>query len=147
MSECDGRIIKHASMEYVKNDKNEPVCLECGDRIIYGRSDKKFCCEECKSRHYNNLAKGSRAYRRKVMNRLSRNYQILEHLLKTGDKSAELADLIAIGFSPDSVTGFHKSRFRSDEFWCFDIKYRMSDSRIHSISKIQNVSLTLSLDL
>ena len=81
------------------------------------------------------------------MNRLSRNYQILEHLLKTGEKSAELADLIAIGFSPDSVTGFHKSRFRSDEFWCFDIKYRMSDSRIHSISKIQNVSLTLSLDL
>ena len=60
-------------MEYVKRERKLPVCLECGDKIRYGRSDKKFCCEDCKTRHYNNLAKGSRAYRRRVISRLARN--------------------------------------------------------------------------
>ena len=134
-------------MDYAKREKRMPVCLECGDRIRYGRSDKKFCCEECKIRHYNNLAKGSRAYRRRIMSRLSKNYQILEQLLKSGETTVELTDLMSAGFNPDAVTGFHKNRFKSDEYWCFDIKYRMTDSRIYSISKIRNVSLTLSLDL
>ena len=130
-------------MEYERKEKKMPVCLECGDKIRYGRIDKKFCCEECKTRHYNNLARGSRAYRRKVMTNLTRNYQILEQLIKSGEVSAELTDLISAGFNPDAVTGFHKNRFKSDEYWCFDIKYKMTDSRIYSMSKIQNVSLHL----
>lgn len=134
-------------MEYVRKEKTVSVCLECGDRIRYGRSDKKFCCDECKNRHYNNLAKGSRAYRRRIMGRLSRNYSLLEQILRAGEEAAPLADMIEAGFSPDSMTGFHKFRCRTDEYWCFDIKYRMTDSRIYSISKIQNVSLTLLPDL
>lgn len=134
-------------MDYTKREKKMPVCLECGDKIRYGRVDKKFCCEECKNRHYNNLAKGSRAYRRRTITRLNRNYEILEQLIKSGNTSVELSDLMSLGFWPDSVTGFHKNRFKSDEYWCFDIKYRMTDSRIYSISKIQNVSLHLQVDV
>ena len=134
-------------MDYGKREKKMPVCLECGDRIRYGRSDKKFCCDECKARHYNKLAKGSRAYRRRVMNRLSQNYRILEHLIKSGETSVELTDIISCGFAPDAVTGYHKNRFKSDEYWCFDIKYRMTDSRVYSISKLQNVSLNLQVDM
>ena len=134
-------------MSYTKYQRHMPVCLECGDQIRYGRIDKKFCCDECKTRHYNNLAKGSRAYRRKVMNRLSQNYQILEQLVKSGETSVELTDLMSYGFAPDVVTGYHKNRFKSDEYWCFDIKYRMTDSRVYSISKLQNVSLNLQIDM
>ena len=134
-------------MDYAKKEKIMPVCLECGDKIRYGRSDKKFCCDECRTRHYNNMAKGSRTYRRKVMTRLTRNYQILEQILKSGESSMELTDLVSFGFSPDTVTGFHKNRFKSDEYWCFDIKYRMTDSRVYSISKLRNVSLNLQIDM
>ena len=93
------------------------------------------------------MAKAGRAYRRKIMASLTRNYMILEQLLKNGVKSADVMDLIASGFAPDIVTGFHKNRFRSDEYCCFDIKYRMTDSRVHSISKIRNVSLNLQVDM
>ena len=134
-------------MEYQKREKKMAVCLECGDKIKYGRVDKKFCCEECRTRHNNKMAKSSRAYRRKIMARLSRNYMILEQLVKAGETAVELADLISAGFVPDAVTGFHKNRFKSEEYWCFDIKYRMTDSRVYSISKIRNVSLTLQVDL
>ena len=81
------------------------------------------------------------------MGRLSKNYAILEQLQKCGETSFELADLISMGFVPDIVTGFHKNRFKSDEYWCFDIKYRMTDSRVYSISKIRNVSLNLQPDM
>ena len=134
-------------MAYKRKEKKMSVCLECGDRIGYGRSDKKFCCDECKARHFNNLARNSRAYRRRVMSRLTRNYGILERVLRSGEPSVELTDLMSYGFAPDAVTGFHKNRFKSDEYWCFDIKYRMTDSRVYSISKIRNVSLNLHPDM
>ena len=81
------------------------------------------------------------------MGRLSRNYMLLEQLVKDGVTSVELSDLISAGFVPDAVTGFHKNRFKSDEYWCFDIKFRMTDSRVYSISKIRNVSLNLQADV
>ena len=140
------RYFNSLDMDYVKKEKKMPVCLECGDKIGYGRSDKKFCCEDCKNRYYNGLSKGSRKFKRKVMVRLTKNYQILEQIIKSGESSVELTDLVSFGFTPDTVTGFHKNRFKSDEYWCFDIKYRMTDSRVYSISKLQNVSLNLQID-
>ena len=139
-------VSKACFMVYVKKEKKMPVCLECGDKIRYGRSDKKFCCDDCKNRHNNKMAKFSRANRRKVMSMLTRNYMILEQLLKSGIASAEITDLISEGFVPDCVTGFHKNRFQAHEYSCFDIKYKMTDSRVYSISKIRNVSLNLQVD-
>ena len=132
-------------MEYKKWIRNIPTCLECGDKIKYGRTDKKFCCDDCRNRHYNTKLKEGRAYRRKVLSLLQKNYDLLEDLLKSGVDSAEFADLVTLGFTPDAVTFYHRSR-RHDDFACFDIKYKMSESRIYSISKIQNVSLPLQVD-
>ena len=134
-------------MEYKKWERRMPVCLECGDKIRYGRKDKKFCCDECKNRHNNKMAKFSRANRRKVMAMLTKNYMILDQMLRSGIASVEITDLISEGFVPDCVTGFHKNRFQAHEYSCFDIKYKMTDSRVYSISKIRNVSLNLPVDM
>ena len=152
---CDGIIFNFAPvyfadlgfMEYAKKERKIPVCLECGDKIKYGRMDKKFCCDECKVRHNNKMAKQSRAKRRKVMAKLTRNYMILDQMLRSGINSADITDLISEGFVPDFVTGYHKNRFQADEFSCFDIKYKMTDSRIYCISKIRNVSLNLHVEM
>ncbi len=129
-------------MEYKKWERVIPVCLECGDKIKYGRTDKKFCSDDCRNRHFNNKLKEGRAYRRKVLTLLQKNYDLLDELIKSGIDSADFADLVTLGFTPDAVTFYHRSR-RHDDFACFDIKYKMSESRIYSISKIQNVSLPL----
>ena len=128
--------------DYKSYIRHMPVCLECGDRIRYGRTDKKFCCEECKSRHYNRQAKDSRAFRRKVLRQLDANYEILDALLKSGATAADITDLLSLGFSPAIVTSFKRTRTRV-EYTCFDIKYIMTPSRLSSISKIQNVSVPL----
>lgn len=125
-----------------KRMKHMPRCLACGEQIRYGRTDKKFCCEDCRNRHHNSMMKESRAFRRRTLSILSKNYGILEDLLRAGVKSVDLPDLLQRGFVPVIVTSYRKIR-KHDEYCCFDIKYIMTETRIYGMSKIQNVSLTL----
>ena len=129
-------------MEYKSVIRKMPVCLECGDKIRYGRTDKKFCCEDCRTRHHNRLTKYGRTFKRKILRVLDRNYDILDALIRSDTGSAGMTDLIAQGFVPDVMTSHRRLR-RHDECSCFDIKYIMTPTRISSISKIQNVSLPL----
>lgn len=124
-------------MEYKKHERHMPVCLECGDKIRYGRSDKKYCCEECRTRHNNALARSGRNFRRRVMSLLSRNYDVLSSLIRSDVDSIGLTELMSMGFTPSVVTSYRKCG-RHDEYACFDIKFIMTGTRIYSISKIQN---------
>lgn len=129
-------------MEYKKHSRIMPSCLECGDKISYGRSDKKFCCDSCKARYYNNMAKLGRTYRRRVISCITKNYNILEELVKSGVKSIDIVDIISLGFIPGIMTAHSRVRGR-EEYSCFDIKYIMTPTRLYSISKIKNVSIHL----
>ena len=133
-------------MDYSKNVRMTPRCLHCGDNISYGRTDKKFCCEDCRISHYNALSRRSRSFRRRVLSQLSANYEILDRLILSGVGSVSLTDLTAMGFFPGVMTSFQKTG-KHFEYSCFDIKYRMTSSKIYSIYKIQNVSLNLHADL
>ena len=124
-------------MGYRKFERQMPVCLECGDKIRYGRTDKKYCCDECRTRHHNALARDSRAFRRRVMKVLSRNHEILMGLLRADIDSIDLMDILNMGFTPSVVTSYRKCG-RHDEYACFDIKFIMTGTRVYSISKIQN---------
>ncbi len=131
------------TMDYGKKYlKHRSLCLECGNVIRYGRSDKKYCCDECKTRHHNNMAKESRHFRMKLRNALEKNYSILDELIRSGADSADLPELLAAGFVPGLVTSYAKSG-RRHVFSCYDIKYIMTPTRISSIEKIQKLSLSL----
>ena len=132
-------------MRYERKLRVMPKCLHCGDRIRYGRTDKKFCCEDCRVQHNNELMKDSRAFRRRVLSQLSSNYNLLSTLLQSGADSILMTDLIAMGFVPGVVTSYSRVG-KHDEFGCFDIKYRMTTTKLSSIIKIQNVSLNLHAD-
>ncbi len=122
-----------------------PVCLECGNRIRYGRTDKKFCCEECRTRHHNEQARAGRAFRNRIMKAMEKNYGILDELLRNGADSADLIELVGLGFVPGIVTSYRKSG-KHDVFACYDIRYIMTRTRVYSIMKIQNLSLPLHID-
>ena len=124
-------------MVYKKYERNIPVCLECGDKIKYGRTDKKFCCDECRTKHNNDRSRRSRTFKRRVMNALSRNYELLEGLIKSDVESVDLMSLASMGFSSFLMTSYRKNG-KHDECGYFDIKYIMTRTRIYSISKIQN---------
>ena len=131
------RDIKIVTMAYKKFERHLPLCLECGDQIRYGRTDKKFCSDECRMKNYNEKARMSRAFKRRILNALSRNYRILDNLVKADMDSADLMTLASMGFIPSLMTSFRKNG-KHDECSCFDIRYIMTGTRIYSISKIEN---------
>lgn len=107
-----------------------PHCLECGDPISYGRSDRKFCSEQCKN-HYHNKHKEltSYGYKTKVLGILEKNYSILGKLLKMEIRSMDKGDLARLGYNFDYLTGCRKVGHRT-ECRCFEYKYIDTPSRI-----------------
>ena len=73
---------------------------------------------------------------------LERNYELLEELVKSDITAIWVADAIAIGYNPAYVTSYRRHGKRSI-CHCFDISYVTTSNRMTSISKIQNLSLTL----
>ena len=134
---------KTESMRYAKKIiRNIPTCIHCGEKIKYGRTDKKFCCDTCRHNHYNEQNKSGRAFRRKILSQLMTNYQILDNLFRSEVQSVDLIDAVTMGFVPGLVTSYRRVG-KHDEYCCFDIKYIMTKMRIYSISKLENVSLPL----
>lgn len=129
-------------MEYTKKIRISARCLHCGEHIEYGRTDRKFCSDECRFMHHNAENRSSRSFRRRILSQLSSNYEILEGLLRSGTASINIMDVVAMGFIPGVITS-HLRVGGHEEYGCFDIKYRMTATRIYSISKIQNLSLNL----
>ena len=66
---------------------------------------------------------------------LTRNYEILDNLLKADVDAVDLFDLEGLGFIPGVVTSYRKVN-RHDEYTCFDIKYIMTPTRVSCIKKI-----------
>lgn len=111
-------------------------CLECGDPIVYGRHDKKFCSAECKNRYHNRKSKSSKAAVRRADTSLSRNYEILSLLLRQGVRDLPLADIVAMGFNISYITSFAQCGGVMVHY-CYDISYRMTRTRICDIVKVQ----------
>ena len=121
-------------MKYKTQQEVEGACLECGT-VFYGRKDKQFCNASCKNRWHNRLLRERRKYRMETFAALTRNYGILEGLLKENRQSAGLAELSELGFDPDCVTGYRKGRYRHDEYSCFDISYCRSPSKVFNVRR------------
>ena len=126
---------KKEAMGYKIDEQALVHCLECGDAILYGRPDKKFCCESCKNRWHNRLEKASRTYKVKVKASLSRNYEVLNDLLKIGIHRMNLYELRSMGYDPQFVTAAIPVGKRM-EYMCYDIRFRQTPVQVSNITKI-----------
>ncbi len=109
-------------------------CQECGKELI-GRKDKKFCSISCKNKYNNRRNQTIRKYREDTINRLSRNYEILESLLMEKQPYIGLEELSDLGFDYDCFTSRQKSRTGHDNRSCFDISYDISTRKIFNIKR------------
>ena len=119
-------------------NQGEHRCLECGEPLgEYGRSDRKFCSSHCKDGWNNRKRHDLRGVRMRVGTALARNHEILEGLLEEGKTSAQLADLVQLGFKTDYVSSFHKAGGR-DVVWCYDIKYVLTPTKVMRIERLSS---------
>ncbi len=94
-------------------------CPECGD-MIKGRSDKKFCSDQCRNAYNNRLNRDRDNYMRKVNNTLRKNRRILEKLNPHGKAKTTKKVLLDQGFDFNYFTNFYKTKQGKVYYFCYE---------------------------
>lgn len=110
------------------------TCPECG-AMIHGRADKKFCSDQCRSSHRNQMRDESRFLMRRVNHVLKMNRRILDELLESGQKQLTIDHLIHRGFDFSYFTNI-RSTADGLTFFCYDRGFK-HDGRQPYISLVR----------
>lgn len=102
-------------------------CIECA-RPVYGRADKKFCSDACRSAYNNRLTGGSDKYVRKVNRILKRNHSILLQMNPEGKTKTYKEKLFKAGFDFDYCTNTYVTKDGKEYRFCYDQGYLMLGS-------------------
>ena len=105
-------------------NEEKKVCQECG-RELFGRADKRFCSDSCRSA-FNNKASGvSDKLIRKINRKLKRNRTVLESLNPEGKTTTHRDRLLKEGFDFDYVTHTYMTKEQKEYRFCYDQGYLM----------------------
>ena len=97
-------------------------CLECEEKI-YGRSDKKFCSDQCRSSYNNRLNSDSTNIMRNINNLLRKNRRILAELNPNGKAKVHRKQLEEKGFRFNYFTNEFTTRTGNTYRFCYDQGY------------------------
>jgi len=110
----------------------EKLCLNCGEKVI-GRSDKKFCSDQCRSTYYNQQNQETNSFIRSVINILKKNRRILAELNPKGKAKVKMTDLLLRGFDFKYYTNVYKTKTGNVYFFCFDQGYLKIDDEYYAL--------------
>lgn len=115
-------------------------CLTC-DKILKGRTDKKFCDDYCRNAFNNQLNANRNNLVRKVNNALCRNRRILEELLGPGEKQKKVhrEKMLESGFRFRFFTHVHTSAKGNTYSFCYDYGYITLDEEWCLLVKISSI--------
>ena len=103
----------------------ERVCLDCGARLL-GRSDKKFCSDQCRNNYNNRLNRDQNNYVRNVHAQLRRNRKVLADLFEAGHHRIHQDALLAQGYNFTFFTHLVETRDGLRWLYCFEYGFRES---------------------
>lgn len=85
-------------------------CLYC-DKVLTGRTDKKYCDLHCKSAYqYQKRKSGPKRFYHKVDNQLRLNRKLLKGYNKAGKSIVRTNLLLDLGFDPNFFTHYWKNQ-------------------------------------
>ncbi|REE00099.1 hypothetical protein [Marinoscillum furvescens] len=97
-------------------------CMECG-REIYGRADKRFCGDACRSAYNNKLTGGTDKLVRSVNRKLRKNREILSRLNPEGKTTLHREQLLKGGFDMEYVTNTYTTKDGRTYRFCYEQGY------------------------
>lgn len=108
------------------DEKKCPVC----DKLIKGRTDKKFCDPSCKSAfHYQVLQKEGSGFYARVDKQLKTNRRILKKFNKAGKATVRATVLLEQNFNPHFFTHYWKNSNKEVYLFVYEFGF---------LSKIEN---------
>lgn len=103
-------------------EKSEKNCPECYQKIK-GRSDKKFCSDQCRSNHYHKTHCINSASVKKINSILKKNRRILESLQLKNKINISKSALLSEGFNFSYFTHQGKKSQDSEPIFCYEFGY------------------------
>lgn len=97
------------------------LCMDCGNPL-YGRVDKKFCNDQCRS-NYNNKIKMGNSMVKSINLILKRNRNILEKFNPEGKTRINRVKLMAAGFDLDYHTHIYHTQKGDAYIFCYEYGY------------------------
>lgn len=101
----------------------EKKCLDCGD-AIRGRSDKKFCSDQCRNNYNNKLNRDTNNFVRNVHGLLRKNRRILADLYADGKGKVHRDALFALGYNFSFFTHVIETSGGQKYQFCFEYGFR-----------------------
>ncbi len=102
-------------------------CEECGDKI-FGRQDKRFCTDQCRSTYNNRLNSDSNNFMRNINNILRRNRRILIDQNPNGKAKVHKDKMMELGFNFNYFTNVYRTKKGNVYYFCYEYGYLMLDS-------------------
>lgn len=98
------------------------VCLDCGEPLS-GRSDKKFCSDNCRNHYNNRLNSDTTNLMRNVNNALRKNRRILMELNPEGKITVHRERMLERGFQFEFMTSSYTTRKGATYIYCYEQGY------------------------
>lgn len=109
-------------------------CLECGDSIS-GRSDKKFCGDNCRNLYNSRIDVTHKNLIRNTNNRLRKNFKILSELNKNGKTKVTKLKLVDRNFDFNYFTSTYTTQAGSTYFYVYNQGYLELENDIFLLIK------------
>ncbi|WEK17840.1 MAG: hypothetical protein P0Y49_13635 [Candidatus Pedobacter colombiensis] len=114
--------------------KAETRCL-CCDKIVIGRSDKKFCDDYCRSAFNNELNANNSTIISETNKILKKNRTILQNLNSTDKSKVSRKELQEKGFNFGYFTGIFRTSKGSVYIFCYEMGYlSLSNDKVLLVS-------------
>jgi len=110
-------------------------CLDCG-AVLKGRSDKKFCSDQCRNNYNNTINREANNLVRNVHSLLRKNRKILCELYEGGKKNIHKDALLVSEFNMNFFT--HIVENDTDNIitrYCYEYGYREVNSEYVTLVK------------
>lgn len=115
-------------------------CLECEEPIV-GRSDKRFCSDQCRNSYNNRLNSDANIFVRNTINILRKNRRILQELNPTGKTKINRDKLLEKGFNPNFHTHTYTTQKGDTYIYCFEYGYLPIAENMYFLVKDLNSGL------
>ena len=107
----------------------ERKCLDCGS-VLRGRTDKKFCDDQCRSNYNNHLKADASTALRQVNAILRKNHAILTRLCTADKIKLKKDDLLRCGFDPSYHTHLYHTQNGNTYYFCYDYGFMKLDGEV-----------------
>jgi len=113
--------------------KFQKLCLSC-NKVLKGRTDKKFCDPYCKSAYHYKLSQvQAPKFYNQVDNQLKLNRKILKKYNKAGKATVRSEILLELGFNPNFFTHYWKNK--KGDVYLFVYEYGFLKRKEHGRDK------------